>query len=114
MLPYYAKRSIVIFFVVSTLFQACLADECKEKCNLDCGALRKCEIHSIDVWGYGFDAACECKPDTGKLAGVVIGALVGLIAIPIAICWCCKCCCFTTKSEKVIVVQAPQVPVAQA
>lgn len=103
----------MIFFIVSTLFQACLADECMEKCGLDCGALRKCEIHSVELFGYTADAACECKPDTGKLAGVVIGALVGLIAIPIAICWCCKCCCFTTKS-KVIVVQAPQVPVAQA
>ena len=113
MLPYYANKSIVTFFIVSTLFQACLADECKVKCGLDCGALTKCEIHSVDTYFGSFEAACECKTDTGKLAGVVIGALVGLIAIPIALCWCCKCCCFTTKS-KVIVVQAPQVPVAQA
>ena len=42
------------FFIVSTLFQACLADECKEKCGLDCGALTKCEIHSVDTYFGSF------------------------------------------------------------
>ena len=83
-----------------------------EKCDLNCGPLRNCEIHTVEVLGIEVDAACECKPDTGKLAGIGIGALVALIGIPIAICWCCKCCCF--KKSKVIVVQSPQVPVAQA
>lgn len=113
MLPYYAKRSTLIFFIISILFQESLADECKVQCNLDCGPLYKCEIHDVGGYYFNFKAACECKPDTGKIAGITIGVLLGLIAIPIAICWCCKCCCFTKKS-KVIVIQAPQVPVAQA
>ena len=120
-LPYYPRRSTVIFFFISTLFQAALADDCKKYCDLDCGSLRKCEVHSaegsIDMFGYSLGASvpthCECKTDTGKVAGIAVGIILFFIATIVAICWCCKCCCFN-KPAQVVVVQTPKATVAQA
>ena len=76
--------------------------------QLDCGALQKCE--SASAFGI---TACACNTDTGKVAGLAVGIILFFIATIVAICWCCKCCCFK-KPAQVVVVQAPQATVAQA
>lgn len=76
--------------------------------QLDCGALQKCESGSA----FGI-TACACNTDTGKIAGLAVGIILFFIATIVAICWCCKCCCFK-KPAQVVVVQAPQATVAQA
>ena len=94
---------------VDSILDVAYASSESSCCNqLDCGVLEKC----VSASAMGI-TACACNTDTGKVAGLAVGIILFFIATIVAICWCCKCCCFK-KPAQVVVVQAPQATVAQA